>query len=144
MCGNLSAAADRQHILTLVVVALLSELAGLCCRLQLLESYQSEPHYPEPARLVSPLISTVWFRMTEWLSNALLSSFIKKKQSVPAHTHAHDSGPSLNSCHDNVQYPFIPKHIADFLKIMCVVFSHRLLSRRQPSEQILAHYKVRL
>lgn len=59
-----------------------------------------------------------------------------------AYIHTHDSGPSLNSCHDNVRYPIIPKHIADFLKIMCVVFSSRLLSRRPPSEQIHVRYKV--
>lgn len=32
--------------------------------------------------------------------------------------------------------PIIPKHIADFLKIMCVVFPYRLLSGQQPSEQM--------
>lgn len=59
-----------------------------------------------------------------WVSDWAMPCFPpSSKTNACTHAHTHTTpGPSLNSCHDNVQYPFIPKHIADFLKIMCVVF----------------------
>lgn len=97
-------------------------LADFCHRLQVIEELSEQTLLAWAyEHSHCPLLSTVWFRMSERLGSALLSSFIEK-QMCTCTKHKHGYRPSLNSCHDNVQYPFIPKHIADILKIMCVVF----------------------
>lgn len=76
-----------------------------------------------------------------WVSDWAMSCFAPSS----THTHAHTTlDHHLTVAMTTFNTPFIPKHVADFLKIMCVVFSGRLLSRQQPSEQILVLFKVGL
>lgn len=117
-------------------------LADFCHRLQVIEELSEQTLLAWAyEHSHCPLLSTVWFRMSERLGNALLSSFIEK-QTCARTKHKHDYRPS--------QLPWqrsIPLHSKTHCRhsknnVCCLCC--RLLSRRQPSEPILVHLKVGL
>lgn len=120
-------------------------LADLWCRLRLMETLPElsliSPTLHEESPSTCRPLSKARFRMSEWSSGALLFLSLLRRQTC-THTQAHMTvDHHLTVAMTTFDSPIIPKHIADFLKIMCVVFPYRLLSGRQPSEQMKGDLK---